>query len=246
MTITWLSHGEANVPETLDWLTPGEAERARGMPYPKRRTEFVLSRWTAKSALARRLGLAIDVPALIRLEIRNAADGAPEAWLDGTLAPVALSLTDRAGWAVCALAEPGIAIGCDLELVEPRSAAFVADYLTPAERRTVADGVDEDDRQRLANLLWSAKESALKALRTGLRRDTRSVEVALGLGPEVEWLPFSVTSVEGRRFFGWWRAYERFLLTVAAEVEIPPPVAMVEPPGLATGVPTHSGLATLA
>jgi 4'-phosphopantetheinyl transferase len=98
-----------------------------------------------------------------------------------------------------------------------------------------------------ADILWSAKESALKVLRTGFRPDSRSVEVALALGPKVEaWLPLSVTMVEGRRFSGWWRGYGSFLLTVAAEAEIPPPVAMVEPPGLATGVPTHRWLATLA
>ena len=49
-----------------------------------------------------------------------------------------MSLTDRAGCAVCLLAAEPAAIGCDLELVEPRSDAFVGDYLTGPERRWVA------------------------------------------------------------------------------------------------------------
>ena len=40
-----------------------------------------------------------------------------------------------------------------------------------------ADGPDGHDAA--ANLIWSAKESALKVLRTGLRADTRTVEVVL-------------------------------------------------------------------
>ena len=68
------------------------------------------------------------------------------------------------------------AVGCDLELVEPRTPGFVADFLTAAEQQSVASRPDPD---AAANLIWSAKESALKVLQTGLRRDTRSVEVAV-------------------------------------------------------------------
>ena len=70
-----------------------------------------------------------------------------------------------------------MALGCDLELVEPRSDRFVADYLTAAEQQLVLGAGPE--RDLVANLIWSAKESALKVLRVGLRRDTRSVEVTL-------------------------------------------------------------------
>jgi 4'-phosphopantetheinyl transferase len=244
-TIVWHSHGEADTPEALDWLTPREAARALGMHYAKRRNEFLLSRWTTKTALAHRLGLRADVTTFVRLEVGNAADGAPEALLDGRAVPVALSMTDRAGWAICALADAGTAIGCDLELVEPRSAAFVADYFTPAEQQIVA-AAHQDDRHRLANLIWSAKESALKVLRTGLRRDTRSVEVALDGGPLPHgWAVLRVRTAEGRTFLGWWRRYGSFLVTIAADVTVAPPLALREPPGIAQGVPTHTWMHTL-
>ena len=74
------------------------------------------------------------------------------------------------------VAKSGVEIGCDLEMVEPRSDAFVADYFTIEEQALVARASAED-RPRLLALLWSAKESALKALHEGLRLDTRSVIV---------------------------------------------------------------------
>ena len=93
-----------------------------------------------------------------------------------------MSLSDRAGWAVCLVGEALGRVGCDLEIVEPRSAGFVADFLTAAEQEYVA-AQPAAERDAAANLIWSAKESALKVLQTGLRRDTRSVEVRVGTGP---------------------------------------------------------------
>ena len=119
--------------------------------------------------------------ALARIESRAAGDGAPELFVDGQPAEHGVSLTDRAGCAACLVADEPAAIGCDLELVEPRSDAFVRDYLTGPEADLVAAAGPA--RDVAANLIWSAKESALKVLRTGLRRDTRSVEVTRG-GPD--------------------------------------------------------------
>jgi len=54
-------------------------------------------------------------------------------------------MTDRADWAVCLASTETVALGCDLELVEPRSDGFVADYLTPAEQEFVlGSGHDRD------------------------------------------------------------------------------------------------------
>ena len=69
-------------------------------------------------------------------------------------------------------------LGCDLEIVEPRSDAFVADYFTAEEQEVVRQACPAD-RFALIALIWSAKESALKALQSGLRIDTRSLSVAL-------------------------------------------------------------------
>ena len=73
-----------------------------------------------------------------RIEILAAADGAPEAWLDGERAPVSVSLSHRGGRALAAVAAAPAVVGCDLELVEPRSGAFVREWLAPAEQALVA------------------------------------------------------------------------------------------------------------
>lgn len=244
MSVAWLSQGEQHVPAELNWLTPREAARAARMRYPKRRNDFLLGRWTAKSTLARTLDLPSDPASLAAIEVWNASDGAPEPLVAGQPAAAAISMTDRAGWGVCLVDRPGVNLGCDLELVEPRTPAFVRDWLTPPEQDLVyADGGDPDER---ANLIWSAKESALKVLRTGLRRDTRSVEVSL-TGDTVDgWAGLSVRAAEGEVFPGWWRRYGVFLLTVAADVEIAPPASLDEPPGLHDAEPTHTWMAHFA
>ena len=83
---------------------------------------------------------------------------------------------------------------------------------------------------------------ALKALRTGLRRDTRTLEVTLAAPPGDGWGALTVRAVEGTTFGGWWRRDGRFLLTVAAEMGAPPPVALGDPGVLAAAEPRHSWL----
>ena len=104
------------------------------MAYTKRRVEYLLGRWTAKLAVAAVEGLPTEPSALAAVEVTPAPDGAPVACLDGRPLPRRVSLTDRAGWAVCTVSPSGLEVGCDLELVEHRSPAFVADYFTPAEQ----------------------------------------------------------------------------------------------------------------
>jgi 4'-phosphopantetheinyl transferase len=243
----WLARGEPDLPGDESWLSAGEAARAAAMRFTKRRTEFLVARWSAKEAITRLLRDGVEhadpgAPAEPihpgRVEVRHHVTGAPEAYLDGRPLDIEISLTDRAGWAVCLLGDTAGRIGCDLELVEPRSAAFVRDYFTAAERAFI--GADP----LAANLLWSAKESALKVLRTGLRRDTRSVEVttARAGGAAGGWTPLSVRAAEGLVFHGWWRRYGDFVLTTAGEHPSPPPVSIEEPAALASALPVHSWL----
>jgi 4'-phosphopantetheinyl transferase len=242
--LQWHSAGEEEIPAGLEWLSPRERERAGKMRYAKRRTDFLLGRFTAKAALVAALGLAApgDLEALSRVDIGNAADGAPDPRIDGDAAPLSMSMTDRAGWAVCLLGPAGRSLGCDLELVEPRTELFIRDYLTPREADAVFAVPSGPARDLAANLVWSAKESALKVLRTGLRRDTRSVEVAHLPGLSESWHEIAIT-VDGERVFpGWWQRFGDFVLTVAADVggPLPAPDPLVNPPGLADGSPSHA------
>jgi 4'-phosphopantetheinyl transferase len=243
VSLRWLSQGMADVPADDAWLSPREAAGVARMRFPKRRSEFRLGRWTAKKALALYLGRGHSPEELRGIEVDRAPDGAPAPLVDGSPADAYVTMTDRADQAVCLVGPPGPALGCDLELVEPRSDAFVADFLTPAEQRLVATAGGGDARDLTANLVWCGKESALKVLRTGLRRDTRSVEVSLPGGPTVDgWSPMSVRAVEGAVFPGWWQRFNAFVLTVAATEPFAPPRPLVDPPGLATAVPGHAWL----
>jgi 4'-phosphopantetheinyl transferase len=216
------------------------------MRFTKRRSEYLLRRWTCKQAVAVAAGLPADAGALARIEVANLPTGAPVVRLDGAPIELDVSLTDRAGWAVCLVAPGDLGIGCDLEIVEPRSPGFVTDFLTAGEQRYVASRPDVD-RDAAANLLWSAKESALKVLRTGLRRDTRSVEITIAdpadQGPDDDgggWAPLKVGTAEGARMSGWWRRDGVFLLTVASQLPLPPPAPLSGSADLRVARPVHS------
>lgn len=240
MTLRWLAHGMSDVPAADGWLAPGEAARLERMRFAKRRTEWRLGRWTAKQAIARALELAPgDHAALAALDIRIAPDGAPDPHVGEVPAPLAISMTDRADWAVCVVAPRTVGVGCDLELVEPRTERFIHDYLTAAERDWVLAAPLGDARDERANLVWSAKESALKVLRTGLRRDTRSIEVELATIGGGRWAPLVARAQEGGQFFGWWRRFGSFVLTVASTVEGPEPASFQQPSRLSVAEPTH-------
>ena len=252
--ILWLARGLAQVPDTHAWLSPREAERLAAMRYGKRASEFLVSRFAAKLAVARAVGVEVsEVADLACIEVARRPTGAPAALVSGQPAGVAMSSTDRADWAVSVVgtatgspaagapAADGLEVGCDLELVEPRSPGFVRDYLTMSEQVLVAEAAWPVEVT--ANLLWSAKESALKVLQTGLRRDTRSVEVVLGeAGARDGWYPLRVHPVEGGTFPGWWRRSGSFLLTVAANRPTPPPVSLEQPDALAGASPSHRWL----
>jgi len=246
--------GLADVDGSDAWLNEVEAERIASFRFEKRRSETRMSRWTAKRTVAAALGLPADEwlrsapEELRRIGIRNAPTGAPVAFVDDEPAPVSISMTDRADWAVCVVAlDATLRVGCDLELVEPRTTGFVADWFTESERTAVARS-DPADHDLLANLIWSAKESALKVLQTGLRRDTRSVDVHLdpGADPVAGWRPLRVTSLDpdddAAASPGWWRRFGEFVLTCAADAPLGPPISLADPPALETATPSHAWL----
>ncbi len=217
MDVYWLEQTSADVPAGEDWLAAEECVRLSRLRVLKRRADWCLGRWTAKCAVSALL--ATPGLRLADVSVRPAASGAPEIFVRGQPAPLTISLTHSSGVAVCAISRSG-ALGCDLELVEPRSRAFVADYFTAEEREFIGHAV-EADRVRLINLLWSAKESALKALRVGLRRDTRDLLVtAVDDGTRNDWRPIDVRCASGENFRGWWRERGNLVCTVVAS---PPP-----------------------
>ena len=252
MTIFWLQQTGEEVPAHNDWLCATESLRLQDMRFAKRRADWRLGRWTAKCAVVMYLGRPVETEFLSRIEIRQSFSGAPQVVLGGDPTVPSISLSHRAGTAMCAVGAPGIALGCDLETIEPRSDAFLADYFTFEEQRLV-DHAPAADQAALMALLWSAKESALKALLQGLRLDTRSLNVKIVNGERIssDSLPMapgviahpSKTSIRaccqdvwsGLRvhnadrdgtLHGWWKRTEKLVWTLVAELPLLPPVLL--------------------
>jgi len=218
MNVYCLEQAETDVTSDRVWLSDREALWLNGLHFPKRRADWRLGRWTAKRAVAAYLNLPSHLQALARIEIRPAPSGAPEAFFENQPAGVSLSLSHRSGRALAAVACSGAKLGCDLEVIEARSNAFITDYLTAEEQGLIARA-SAADKAWLTTLFWSSKESALKALHDGLRLDTRSVIVSLeASSPDLDsWSPLCVRHVGGQAFQGWWQRGNRVLRTLVAD-----------------------------
>jgi len=247
-----------------EWRSEREVAQLSAMRFAKRRADWQLGRWTAKNAVAAYLQLPADFCNFAQIEMRSGPSGAPETFLRNKWAPITISLSHRAGRAVCAVAPSLAALGCDLEVVESHSDAFIADYFATEEQLLVARAASAD-RPWLVTLLWSAKESALKALHAGLRLDTRGVIVTVvdalpGTNHEREagvpeeyannanfaarqpgavngWHPLRVRQLGGQTFLGWWQHTGNLVRTVVAA---PPPAPPLELSILPSSTPGSS------
>jgi phosphopantetheinyl transferase len=210
--IAWLTRSLPDVPEGDAWLGPRERDLLAGLQSERRRTEWRLGRWTAKLAVAGGLGLASG-----DVEVLATPGGAPAAHAHDGLAPIALSLSHRGDRALAVVADAGCRLGCDLEPIAPRSDAFVSRWLSAAERGAV-DAAGED-RDRVANLIWTAKEAAAKALGEGLRLDVREavVELADPAYSNGAWRALSLSWQRSERIAGWWRDEPGWVMAVASE-----------------------------
>jgi 4'-phosphopantetheinyl transferase len=216
----WLIQNLKDVPDRDDWLSESERSILAGHRFEKRRNDWLLGRWTAKRSICP--CLRQEHLAMPSVEIRAAADGAPEAFWRGEPAGISLSISHSNARGFCSAGPPGIRMGCDLEKLESRDDRLVEDYFAPEEIAWV--GIEPLEKTLRANLIWSAKESILKALREGLRRDTRSVLVQ----PEFKdhacgWKTWSGRCLESsRNFHGWWRSEDGFVYTLASDVYLEP------------------------
>lgn len=206
------------------WLGPHERRVQAGLRFAKRRGDWRLGRFVAKRAVSEVLGHA-EAPPLEEIEILAASDGAPEVFVRGA-ASLAISLSHSGEIGFCVVGPKGCAPGCDVERIEPRDPSLVRDHFTAAEAEWLSR-FGAEDRDRVVAILWSAKESALKALRLGMRRDTRSVEVVrLERALDGGWHRLSVECREtGRTFGGGWAVLDGHVFTVAGAARAPLRVA---------------------
>lgn len=243
--IHWLVQSAESYPTSPDGvvldgvLHPREQARFATLKTEKRRQDWLLGRLTAKQLIREvvRKQMGEGVP-LTALEVGNGERGEPIVncelsivYCQGTASNlqslISLSISHSHGHAFCALVErPDWPLGADMERIEARSEAFVADYFTEEERQLAAELIGER-RDVWATAVWSAKESVLKALRLGLTVDTRWVTCLIepvGERP-FTWTPFTIHCDQHRLplpappLVGWWRTYEDFVLTLVVQEE---------------------------
>ena len=159
------------------FLSDRESEVFAQLRFAKRRREWLLGRWTAKRLYQHSQDTDQALP-MRAITVANDPDGAPYLLTNGEgRLPLSLSVSHRQDRAFCALASSsGCAVGADVEHVESRDPAFVHDFFTPSEGALVSS-CPAPRRDTFVTILWSAKEAALKAMRYGLRVDTRRVEI---------------------------------------------------------------------
>lgn len=253
--IRWLVQSVVDHPDLaagrppVGLLSPVEQERYAGYLNPKRRRDWLLGRWTAKRLIqAHYAAVAGFQPDLGSFTVTQDPDGAPyvvscHPALGGSrLAcgsparlPLAISISHSHGYAFCAICGTNSApinLGADLELVEPRAANFAHDFFTDQEQDAL-HGAPSDLTDLLVTATWSAKESVLKALRLGLRVDTRTVQCLVPPAQPRMWSTFSIGICDSigaihpeaqRGYTGWWRVVDnrlrpgtQFVLTLVAQ-----------------------------
>lgn len=226
VTIHWTAaeSGRAPLEEFAAFLSNAEQQKFSSLRFPKRRHEWLLGRWTAKS-------LVHSLPAyrqfsLDQIEIQNTPEGSPRIVLpDGKISEDCLTISHREGMAFCAHAPgPNRKVGADLEKIEGRPENFAEDYFTQAEQ-IIVTSLPDGEREFITTLIWSAKEAMLKALGVGLRWDTRKVEVIQIGKPYIEpgaWNTIRVTDhAEAHSWSAWWQRRDELILTLAGYDSMP-------------------------
>lgn len=200
-----------------DRLSVEEWNRFRQMRFPKRRSEWLLGRLTAKELIVKCVPGMEKVP-FGQITIANSPAGVPYVCMAEKILPVQLSISHRERCAVAAVSlNAGISQGIDLEWVEDHPLSFYEDFFTADEVRTLGEYVAEQ-RAWAGSLTWSAKEAVLKALGQGLRMDTRAVEVLRIAKDQVDgWgeIELRVANMENESWFGFWRNQGQHVLTMA-------------------------------
>lgn len=214
-------------PEGL--LTDKETAVFTNLNVEKRRKDWLLGRWTAKKLLQQvHFQMSAEWLPFKSFEILAGKDGAPRV----TLAPTnqapdlhySISISHSNHTALCAvIAGENFPIGADLEWIESRPLTFAENYFTENEQKFLQQ-IPPEQNDFWVTAIWSAKEAAFKAVREGLRLDTRQIECRFEDDRQAaaEWIPFSMTwgqDVADRypQLQGWLKTKADYLLTLAVK-----------------------------
>jgi 4'-phosphopantetheinyl transferase len=238
--IDWLIQSTAGHPALARGIAPAgllsEQEQLRLMELKtlKRRSDWLIGRWTAKHLVQAHIERQTGAqPLLNTLIVINDPDGAPRIIADcrlqnadydlqSLISNLQVSISHCNGYAFCALSDTGSTrLGADIERIEPRAAGFAEDYFTAHELAQLR-AAPPASRDTLVTLIWSAKEAALKALRLGLTVDTRKISCSAAPAAPVApgWTTLGVQAAPGLlgdheySFQAWWRQFGQYVLTM--------------------------------
>lgn len=231
-TIYWTECTVVDVPADDDWLSARERARLHELTIPKRRRDWRLGRWSAKTAVR-----AVEVlerrdldPADI--EIGVLPSGAPHAYVGSVDFNISISHCNGIG--LCVVSRNEIPLGCDLETIEARDGSFITDYFTADEQARIRKAPNQMCAQRMVSLFWSAKESALKALHLGLRCPLTHLTVSFDSSelfggsrthaPFSGWEPMLIRIQNHPMLGGWWSLTPHGILTISAAFGVHAPI----------------------
>ncbi|MCG7409133.1 4'-phosphopantetheinyl transferase superfamily protein [Paenibacillus sp. ACRRX] len=145
-----------------EWLHPSEAAYLDKLRFVKRRQSYLAGRYAAKHAVAAWIG--IDIP-LQRIAIRHGQFEQPIVTVDGH-SNIQVSITHCDGGAAAIAFHEANPLGIDMELVQQEKTDVLKSQLTASECNTVKQLPFAQAAS--LTLLWTAKESLSKVLKTGL------------------------------------------------------------------------------
>lgn len=208
--------GEISFADPLPYLGDQEKKIFQKLKIPKRKREWLGARLLAKD-LIRAVDKRLGDKEFREIEVLNEPSGAPVLAISGDEGNTGkVSLSHSNGVALCAYSSDDIQFGIDLELVESRAKEFVEDFFTAGELDQVSK-LPTGAQNLFITVIWSGKESVLKALSSGLRVDTRSVEVMLpgfSISPNV-WNEMELRSslIQDNSLSLFWRREGEFVVT---------------------------------
>lgn len=153
----------------------GEQERDtfQALKIPKRQMEWLAGRLLVKELYRKVIDQSKPFN---QIQIGRLDAGQPILLTDGQQTDVTISISHSNWWVAAALDPLGQPIGIDLEQVELRDEAFLTDYFTANERNWIENS-PEFTRVQNTTLIWSCKESVLKALGQGLHIDLLRIKI---------------------------------------------------------------------
>lgn len=154
------------IPPAEEFLTERELKIYNDFKVEKRRREWLGGRYALKSIAE---GLFIfDIK---HIEVRSKQSGQPSLAVPGGCS-LPVSITHSGDFAAAAIALSGMAIGIDIESVEPRSPAWAHQSFAKEEISSWAPVFLTE--------LWAKKEAVLKFLGVGLSYDTKDIRFING------------------------------------------------------------------